>query len=119
MNFAGTAFSSVATDWYHIKILIERTAGFSHDAIHVLVGGAGPIAIAFLTRRTVANWFPWLVMLALILFNETVEIWIERWPDKMLQYGDGLKDILLTMALPTILLVTARLMPQIYVRRRR
>lgn len=119
MIFPRAAFSTIATDWYHIKIFIEQTAGFSHDAIHVLVGGAGPIAIAFLTRRTVASWFPWLVMFALILFNETVDVWIERWPNRMMQYGDGMKDILLTMALPTVLLVTARLAPQIYVRSRR
>ena len=114
MIFAKTAFSAVTADWYRMKIFIEQAAGFSHDAIHVLVGGLGPLVFAFLTRRTVASWFPWLGMLALILFNEAVDLAVERWPDRMMQYGDGAKDILLTMALPTVLLVTARLIPQIY-----
>jgi hypothetical protein len=119
MNSARVAFSAIATDWYHVKIFIEQATGFSHDAIHVLVGGIGPLVVAFLSRRTIASWLPWLVMLALILFNETVDLWVERWPDRTMQYGDGVKDIFLTMALPTILLVTARLMPQIYIRNRR
>jgi len=55
----------------------------------------------------------------LILFNETVDLWVERWPDRMMQYGDGVKDIILTMALPTLLLVTARVTPRIYARARR
>ena len=119
MGFVHSAFSAIASDWYRLKIVIEHVAGFSHDAIHVLVGGAGPLAVAFFARRTIASWLPWLVMLALILFNETVDLWVEHWPDRMLQYGDGAKDIILTMALPTLLLVTARLMPQIYARKRR
>lgn len=119
MTSAGAAFSVVALDWHRIKVLIEQSAGFSHDAIHVLVGGIGPLIVAFLTRRTVASWLPWLVMLALILFNETVDLWVERWPDPMLQYADGVKDIFLTMALPTALLITARLFPQVYVKGRR
>ena len=102
-----------------MKTLIEHAAGFSHDAIHVLVGGAGPLAVAFLARRTIASWLPWLVMLALILFNETVDLWVEHWPDRTMQYGDGVKDILLTMALPTVLLVTARVTPRIYPRKNR
>jgi len=36
-----------------------------------------------------------------------------------MQYGDGAKDIILTMALPTLLLVTARVTPRIYARARR
>lgn len=119
MSSASALFSTVATDWHGAKVVIEQSAGFSHDAIHVLVGGIGPLVVAFVTRRTVASWLPWLVMLALILFNETVDLWVEHWPDPMLQYADGLKDVLLTMALPSVLLVTARLSPQIYLRKAR
>jgi hypothetical protein len=36
-----------------------------------------------------------------------------------MQYGDGTKDIFLTMALPTLLLITARVTPRIYGRGRR
>jgi len=119
MSSAAALFSIVASDWHRIKLIIEHAAGFSHDAIHVLIGGGGPLFIAFITRRTIANWLPWLVMFALILFNETVDLWVEHWPDRMMQYGDSLKDVLLTMALPTLFLITARVTPRIYARSRR
>ena len=119
MASASQAFSVVASDWHQTKLVIEHAAGFSHDAIHVLIGGAGPLFVAFATRRTIANWLPWIVVFALILFNETVDLWVEHWPDRTVQYGDGLKDVLLTMALPTLLLITARVTPRIYARSRR
>ena len=119
MSSAAALFSLVASDWHRTKLVIEHAAGFSHDAIHVLIGGAGPLFVAFVTRRTIANWLPWPTLFVLILFNETVDLWVERWPDRMTQYGDGAKDIILTMALPTLLLVTARVTPRIYARARR
>jgi hypothetical protein len=119
MSSAAAAFSVIASDWHRMKLVIEHAAGFSHDAIHVLIGGAGPLFVAFATRRTIASWLPWLVLFVLILFNETVDLWVEHWPDRMMQYGDGAKDIFLTMALPTLLLITARATPRIYSRSRR
>jgi hypothetical protein len=41
-------------------------------------------------------------------------LWIEQWPDLSMQYGESVKDLLLTMALPTLLLVAARLRPQLF-----
>ena len=35
---------------------------------------------------------------ALILCNEAVDLWVERWPDPGQPYGEGVKDLLLTMA---------------------
>jgi len=119
MSSAAAAFTIVASDWHRMKLVIEHAAGFSHDAIHVLIGGAGPLAVAFVTRRTIASWLPWLVLFVLILFNETVDLWVEHWPDRMMQYGDGAKDIFLTMALPTLFLITAKATPRIYGRGRR
>lgn len=119
MSQAAAAFSIVASDWHRMKLAVEHSAGFSHDTIHVLIGGAGPLLVAFVMRRTIASWLPWLVLLVLILFNETVDLWVEHWPDRTMQYADGVKDIILTMALPTVLLVTARITPRIYGGRRR
>jgi hypothetical protein len=106
--FAGT--------WYHSKMFIEHSVGFSSDSIHVLVGAICPLVVALLLRTSVRTWTPWLVTLALIVVNETVDLNWEHWPDAALQYSESAKDFLLTMVLPTILLVTARLAPGIYVR---
>ena len=53
-------------------------------------------------------------LLAAILWNEAVDLWVERWPDPGMQYGEGAKDVLLTMALPTILIWAARWRPDLF-----
>lgn len=116
MERGAHAVGTFVLAWYHAKMFVEHALAFSHDAIHVFVGGLGLIAIAFVTRRTIADWLPWLAMFALTLVNEGVDLMMERWPDASMQYGEGFKDILLTMTLPTVMMLTARMLPQLYVR---
>jgi hypothetical protein len=54
------------------------------------------------------------MLLGLIAFNEAVDLWIERWPDPGMQYGETAKDVFLTMVLPTVLLACARARPQLF-----
>jgi hypothetical protein len=106
-----------AETWYSSKRFVEHMAGFSHDAIHVLVGGIAPLLIAWVSRRTLANWLPWLVVLLLIFINEAIDLAVGLWPDYPARYGESAKDLILTMVLPTIFLLTARLKPELFVRR--
>jgi hypothetical protein len=52
-----------------------------------------------------------------------VDLWIEQWPDPGQQYGEGAKDLLLTMAVPTMTMLAARARPDLFrataVKRRR
>jgi hypothetical protein len=41
-------------------------------------------------------------------------LWIEQWPDRGQQYGESAKDLLLTMAVPTILMAAARARPDLF-----
>jgi hypothetical protein len=43
-----------------------------------------------------------------------VDLTLEQWPDKGWQYGESAKDVLLTMAVPTILMLAARLRPDLF-----
>ena len=43
-----------------------------------------------------------------------VDFWIERWPDLWMQLGESAKDILLTMALPTVLMFAVRSRPNLF-----
>jgi hypothetical protein len=45
--------------------------------------------------------------------NEAGDLWVEQWPEPAMQYGEGLKDIVLTMFLPTVLILVARFRPGI------
>ena len=70
--------------------------------------------VVSVSRRPLTAWRPWLFVFAVILWNEAVDLWVERWSDPGQQYGEGLKDLLLTMATPTVVMAAARLRPQLF-----
>jgi hypothetical protein len=100
--------------WHGGKVFIEHSLSISHDSLHVIVGVELLLGFAMLQRRPITSLRPWLWVLAVILWNEAVDLWIEQWPQPAMQYGESAKDLLLTMLLPTVLLVAARLRPQLF-----
>jgi len=105
--------------WYEAKMFIEHASLFSSDALHVIVGVVVWILAALLLRRRLTDWLPLLVLAALLLLNEATDLWVERWPDPAMQYGESTKDVLLTLALPALLMAVARLRPGLFSRGRR
>lgn len=100
--------------WHQTKLFVEHTISISHDTLHVFIGLIIWLLLAMIMRRPVTSWRPWLWTFAIILWNETVDLWTEVWPDPGQQYGEGLKDLALTMFVPTLLLVAARLRPDLF-----
>jgi hypothetical protein len=100
--------------WHQGKLFIEHALTINHDALHVLIGVLLWLALGLLLRRPVTSWWPWLWLLAAILWNETVDLWAEQWPDPGQQYGEGAKDLLLTMFLPSVIMVAARMRPDLF-----
>jgi hypothetical protein len=97
--------------WYQIKSLIEHASGISMDALHILIGFILFLVAARLLKTSVASPRPWLALLVLELLNEAYDLHVEIWPNLGTQLGEGIKDISLTMALPTLLAVVARWWP--------
>src|SRR5437764_13508842 len=97
--------------WHQGKLFIEHAVAINHDALHIIVGVLVWIGIALAMRRPISSPWPWGWLLALILWNETVDLWFEQWPDPGMQYGEGAKDIFLTMFLPTLMMFAAPLTP--------
>jgi hypothetical protein len=114
-----TTISAVFTGWYDVKMIIERAGMVSTDALHVIAGVLLQLLFASILRRPLSAWLPWLLVLGLLLFNEAVDLWVERWPSLAMQIGEGVKDLLLTMILPTALLVASRISPGLRSGRRR
>ena len=110
----GSPISSGLTNWHEAKTFIEHASIVSPDALHVLVGTAIWLIAAIVLRRRLSAWLPWLIVLGLALFNELVDLCVERWPDVAMQYGEGMKDLALTMALPTVLLALTRRVPGLF-----
>jgi hypothetical protein len=65
-------------------------------------------------RRPLSSWIPWFWIFAVILWNETVDLWMEQWPDPGQQYGEGAKDLMITMLLPTVLMFAVRARPDLF-----
>lgn len=105
---------SSAQWWYEAKLFVEHALAISHDALHVVAGVLIQLVAALVLRRPMASWVPWSAVLAFALINEAVDLWVERWPSPGMQFGEGAKDVLLTVLLPTVLLLTTRRRPALF-----
>ena len=104
--------------WYQLKLFLQYSSGISMDSIHVIVGVAVQLLVAKLSRRSVGHFLPWIAVLMLELLNEASDLWIEKWPDPGRQYGESAKDIVVTMFLPTLLLLVVRFCPKLFAYRK-
>jgi hypothetical protein len=102
------------SSWHQGKLLVEHAVTIDHDTLHVLVGTILWLLIAMLMRRPLTSWYPWLWLFAIICWNETVDLWNEQWPQPGMQYGEGLKDLALTIFIPTLIMAAARLRPDLF-----
>lgn len=100
--------------WHQGKLFIEHAVAIDHDAIHVIAGAVIWLAAGALLRRSVARWSPWLVVLAFNIWNEAVDLSLEQWPDRGWQYGESAKDLMLTLAVPTLMMLAMRFRPSLF-----
>jgi hypothetical protein len=97
--------------WYRLKLFIEHVSGISMDALHILVGFFLFVLAARLLKRPLGSFLPLVALLLVELANEAYDLRVELWPNLATQLGEGAKDILLTMILPTAVFVIARCRP--------
>jgi hypothetical protein len=102
------------TSWHQAKLFIEHSLNISHESLHIFIGLLLWLVFGLVSRRPLTSSGPWLWLFAVILWNEAVDLWIEQWPDPGQQYGEGAKDLLLTMAVPTIMMLAARARPDLF-----
>ena len=108
------ALGGAMSSWYQAKLFLEHSVAVSNDALHVLIGALLHLLLALLMRNPLSSVRPLLVLFALILWNEAVDLWAERWPEPGMQFGEGAKDILVTMLVPTVLMFAVRLRPDLF-----
>ena len=104
-------------NWYDVKEAVELFTGLDNDALHVHAGVLGQLFTALVLRRSLRSPWPWLAVLAAAVANEAFDLNYEVWSDREMQYDRSIGDIWNTMLLPTLLLVLARVMPGLLVRR--
>lgn len=102
------------SSWHQAKEFVEYLVAINHDALHLMVGMLVWLVAAMLLRRPITSWYPWLWTFAIILWNEAVDLWVEIWPEPGRQYGEGVKDLVMTMVVPTVLMIAARARPDLF-----
>ena len=102
-------------DWYSIKMLAAEQTALSRDALHILVGVAVQITVALVIRRSLAHPIPWLAVLIGELANEYYDLAREEWTDRAMWPG-SVRDLLVTMAVPTALLLLTWIAPGLFAR---
>ena len=105
--------TAILVDWYSAKTFFERSLSFSTDSLHVIAGVMLQVAVALLVRRPLTTWLPWLCVLGLLAVNEAADLSAERWPLLAEQLGESAKDLLLTMLLPSLLMLALRWSPSL------
>jgi hypothetical protein len=104
-------------DWYEIKLQIVLFTGLHMDALHVHVGILAQLLVALLLRRSVASFWPWLILLVAVGANEGFDLHYETWPgsERDRQYQESIRDAWNTMLIPTLLLLLSRFLPRLLV----
>ncbi len=98
--------------WLALKKLVEHASGWPTDTLHVIGGVLLQLILVAWLRRGLADKRPLLLVLILELINEAHDLWVERWPSLPMQMGEGLRDLIGTLLLPTLLWLLARHRPQ-------
>lgn len=98
-------------DWFMTKLWLVKETGISQDAWHVIAGVCLQLFVAAFVRRGLANPIPWAAVLLAELANEASDLSSDLWTAVPI-WPDSAKDVLLTMALPTLLFLLARFVPR-------
>lgn len=101
-------------EWTHVKEFIEFATGFSPDSLHVILGVCLQFSLAAAFKIPVSRWLPWCVVLAFAMANELNDIIGEYWNLPAQQFGESAKDLMLTMFVPTLILLAAKYMPWLF-----
>lgn len=104
----------VGADVFTAKIAVERSLAFSDNALHIVCGVVLQLGFAFVCRTSLRSWGPWLFVLVLELINEINDLHMSAWANF---WGESVKDLMLTMLLPTLLLFVARTRPHLLAKR--
>ena len=117
-----SGLGSIVLSYLRAKLAFEQSVPFSPEWLHVLVGPVIFVAAAIAMGRPAVPWAPWLVVLALALLNEGADLAGVRlnMPEFSLSYyAESLRDVLLTIALPTVMLILSAARRRPFYRRAR
>ncbi len=101
-----TTPSEAAALWGGEKIALATELGVEEDGLHVLVGVGLLLLLALVTGRRLDDPWLWLAVLVAECANEAVDLTSVGGPEA--NWPASLHDLILTMLLPTALLLLLR-----------
>jgi hypothetical protein len=102
-------------DWIVFKDQLSRLT-VEKDALHVYAAFAVQVGTAFLLRKRLSSWIPWLAVLLVELVNEAGDILLDHTEPHLREWQGvgGIHDLVNTMILPTLLLLLVRHVPRLF-----
>jgi len=104
--------SAILSGWSATKNHIETALPVDNAMLHVGIGFVIYWTLTKVLSQRGAALFAWGGAFLAAVLNEIMDLLVERWPDPVQQYSEGLDDIFWTLALPTVALWLSREPPQ-------
>jgi hypothetical protein len=114
LQYSWAALVRGMTLWTHARSFLEQLAGLGHATFAILACTGLWIAAGLLLRRSLAAMVPWAAVLLVSVWNEAAQLVLQHWPDRVWQYRESARDLLLAMLLPTLLMLAIRARPALF-----
>ena len=101
-----TELAGLAFLWGGEKTVLSRRLGIEDDGLHAMVGVGLLLLLALVTGRRLDDWRLWLAVLAAECLNEALDLANTVSPEAT--WAESRHDLLVTMALPTAILLLLR-----------
>lgn len=112
LNSLTVRIATLATLYSDAKFGLEQRIPFDADWLHLIIGPAILAAASVVMRKPMASWDPWLVVVALGILNELIDLIEGASVAPNAAYFESATDFLLTIAIPTAILIKARFFPR-------
>lgn len=96
--------TEIADIWGPLKTGVEKGLGLSSDAMHIHVGVALFFFLAWVMKRPLHDWRPWLMLLIVEFSNEIIDM-NQRAGSLERNWIASRHDLVNTMFVPTLLVL--------------
>jgi len=112
LNSLTVRIATLATLYSDGKFGLEQRIPFDADWLHLIIGPVILASASVVMRKPMASWGPWLVVAVLSILNEVIDLIEGASVVPSAAYFESTTDFLLTMAIPTALLIKGRFFPR-------
>lgn len=104
----------MATEYQAVKRAMETWGPLDGASLHITVGVIALLLAAFVLRKPITSPWPLLIVAILQLANEAMDFLVHRLAYPAIQGGEAIRDTVLTLFLPAMIVAAARLAPHIF-----